>query len=212
MNKEQLTKVLDNLFNMEENFVDIVSSNKERAKDWDHTDGDIEKRVPLDTSLLAEDIIAEMEEVSTFTDKKIKVPEFLAEWFEDSSMEYLTLCTYLQELLATSNPKVSHWVNTCEGDSGVPYIDAQNIVAQMYLYGYESYREPCREYYWCKRDVFLAPFETNKWMLLGDNGIASLGTTEEVKFTLDQAVFTEERARELLGNSFTLFDKHDTLS
>lgn len=133
--------------------------------------------------------------------EKVVVPQFVADWYEQYKEGY-TLYGILSELTDEyyySIGKLDEWirsVNNARNDDGLANV--QEIVAKMYLHGYEVEKE--KKYYWRKKKEYSFNFEhhcSNNYLNLDGDG--RLFFSDKAEFSLCTTKFTETKLRELVS-------------
>ena len=124
---------------------------------------------------------------------QVLVPKHIADWYDRIS--WLDLKGKLSQLYATENKQVQDWV---ESES-----DAQEIVAKMHLFGFDV--APDDEFVWRKKSEYVAHIENPQEQYLSHNRYVDgyyLGALSP-----SATLASEERAKEILGDSFDMFEK-----
>lgn len=124
---------------------------------------------------------------------QVLVPKHIADWYDRIS--WLDLKGKLSQLYATENKQVQDWV---ESES-----ETQEIVAKMHLFGFDV--APDDEFVWRKKPEHIAHFENPQEQYLSHNRYVDgyyLGALSP-----SATLASEERAKEILGDSFDMFEK-----
>lgn len=135
----------------------------------------------------------------TDDEKKMVVPDFVADWYEKTRCYTKTLREMLNEIAFLESNDREVWKETLEEVDEFWYKTAEEIVAKMYLYGYEV---EVKKYYWRKKKEHLAWFEgSGEYLSTGLNGEPILDVL------LYSHTFTSQEARNLLKDDFDKFEK-----
>lgn len=133
--------------------------------------------------------------------EKVVVPQFVADWYEQYKEGY-TLYGILSELTDEyyySIGKLDEWirsVNNARNDDGLANV--QEIVAKMYLHGYEVEEE--KKYYWRKKKEYSFSFEhrpSRNYLNIDGNG--GLFFSDKAELSLCKTKFTETKVKQLVG-------------
>lgn len=131
--------------------------------------------------------------------EKVAVPQFVANWYEQYKEGY-TLYGILSELTDDyySIGKLDEWirsVNNERNDDGL--ANAQEIVAKMYLHGYEVEKE--KKFYWRKKKEYLFNFEDDDYIYLNiDEDTGEIYFSDKENFNNFKTLLTETELKQFV--------------
>lgn len=135
--------------------------------------------------------------------EKIVVPQFVADWydsaFEQSSRLSRILSSFANEVI--KDDELFSWAKTYmyKGKHDNETSNVEEVIAKMYIYGFDVEVEEEKKYYWRKRDSLLE-FETVSFTYLNRGRITgSLFIGDSLQTEHCQTKFTETEVRELVS-------------
>lgn len=87
--------------------------------------------------------------------EKVVVPQFVADWYEENKNDYI-LGVILDKMKRTENEDIVNWRDSCSGSYKNNLGNAQEVIAKMYIYGYEVEE---KKYHWRKKKEYMFEFE-----------------------------------------------------
>lgn len=132
--------------------------------------------------------------------EKVGVPQFVADWYEkhEKGRSIYGIIGLLNDLSKCEDEKMFMWKMNCKGRSDHKLSNAQEVIAKMYLNGYEVEEE--KKYYWRKKKEYLFDFEEQEYTYLNiDKRTGEAFFGDVFPSSLFETILTETEVRQVVS-------------